>query len=274
MPDIFEYTNYRTYLNDFIASKKRMNSSYSLEVFCRRAAPVSRSLMSLILIGKRNLTEKNIGYICKAMDLQKRESGFFEVLVKYDQAKDTTYKSSLLSELLGYKRPNVNLVGKSEHLLKDWGALAILELTRFEEFKEDPDWIYEVLKKRIKKSEIKTILLSLKDLELAAYNDQGKLRPTGKAFVSSDERKNLLVQCFHQSCLELSQDVLLSDPVEDREFGSLTLSLSEDDFVELKERIKGFLLENLNRKKKEDKKILCQLNIQLSQIANLSREEL
>ena len=55
-PEVFEYLDYRKYLRDFYASRKRGGRGFSYRAFSRRAQLQSPNYLKLVIEGQRNLT--------------------------------------------------------------------------------------------------------------------------------------------------------------------------------------------------------------------------
>src|SRR5688572_4869580 len=91
---------YRKYLQDFLASRKASGSRLSLEALNRRAPSLTKSHLSLIINGRRNLTMDKVESMAEAIGLRNRELEYFGALVAYNQAKINSTKDKCLADLL------------------------------------------------------------------------------------------------------------------------------------------------------------------------------
>jgi uncharacterized protein (TIGR02147 family) len=83
---IFEYDNYRLFLQDYFKAKKREKSSFSHRYFSRKAGFNAHNFCTLVIAGKRNLSMDSIQKIIKGMGLKGKTATYFESLVYLNQA--------------------------------------------------------------------------------------------------------------------------------------------------------------------------------------------
>src|SRR5262249_46139063 len=85
MIDPFSYTDYRHYLNDWLAaSKSRKN--FSLRQFAARAGLGSPGYLKMVIDAKRNLGEAGLERFMHGIKLKGDERLFFRNLVLWNQA--------------------------------------------------------------------------------------------------------------------------------------------------------------------------------------------
>lgn len=92
MNNLFKYSDYRLYLADYYAEKKRL-SEFSYKRFSEIAQFNSPNYLALIISGKRDLTIANIHNIAKALKLNEQEHVYFENLVLLNQSSTDAEKS-------------------------------------------------------------------------------------------------------------------------------------------------------------------------------------
>lgn len=98
------YTDYRTFLKDFYAEKKKRHSYFSYRYFCSKAGITSPALYKEVVGGQRNLTERTIEAFIKGMGLIESDASYFRVLVHFNQSENEREKVEALERLRGLKR--------------------------------------------------------------------------------------------------------------------------------------------------------------------------
>ncbi|MBN1980871.1 MAG: TIGR02147 family protein [Chitinivibrionales bacterium] len=263
---IFEYTEYRLFLNDYYLVQKRLNRHFSFRLFAQRAA-VAPSLLKDILSGRRNLTLTVMQKYATAMRLNSQEVKYFELLVKYNNCKHNRGKSGFFSEMLHLRnKAGIKFLGEHHYtFFSKWYHSAIRELITLAEFQEDPQWVANKLIVPISPAQVKKSLELLEEIGVVVRDAHGKL-DLKDAIVSSEyEMASAVLRQFHQQMIELAAQVFENVPREKREISSLTLGVSFDCFDKIKERIRLFKEEILTMVVEDnaETQTVCQLNFQL-----------
>lgn len=264
---IYQYLDYRQYLRDIIAAKRDASASFSFEVLCRRAGDLTKSHLSLILSGKRTLSEEKADALCRALELSDSESRYFRHLVRFNQAKTAEIREFHLNAMLVESRRNVrdNIPTNSYRILNAWHCLAIRELARLPDFDANPKAISERFRGLLSPPEAKRAVRDLVETGLLIEAEDGRLSPSDEALRSTDEVTSLAVRKYHASCLELGQKILGLDEIEAREFGSINLLLKAEDKPRMKEMIKNFREQVLSLSADQNAELaqVTQVNIQM-----------
>jgi uncharacterized protein (TIGR02147 family) len=259
MDNIFEYTDYRTLVEDFYQAMKKQNPKYSYAVFSREAHLPSRTYIKLVTGGKRNLTMKTIPKFSKAMKLNIKEAAFFENLVLFNQAADIHEKDKYYLRLLSFeKREKAYPLEKDQYLYySEWYIPIVRELAVTRNFKADSEWISKKI--RITKKQARRALDVLRKLKIL----DERYKPKHTNVESTDEVRNLALNKFNRQLTEKALTAF-NDAVHMRELSSLSLALTEDEFRQIKSWVKQSRSE-LNQKfsKQNGAHDVYQLNFQL-----------
>lgn len=241
-PSVFHYLDYRQFMRDVCAYKREVSPAFSLETLARRSGCLTKSHISLIMSGKRQLTCQKAASLGLALGLKDRELSFYQRLVQFNQSKDDVERSQHISSMLTYlnRLPGDNLALKSYGILEDWHCLAIRELSRCDSFDSSPSAISTKLRGLMTSSEARKAFNKLIDTGILVKHSDGKVRTSSETLRSSDEINSLAIRKYHRSCLDLAKKILDRDPVEVREFGSVNISLKPENRVRLKDLIKNF----------------------------------
>ena len=98
MKPITEYQDYREYMRDFYAERKRC-SYFTWRKFASLAGFASSAYLKLVSDGQTTLSKPGIPKVARAMGLEGFDYTYFTLLVKLGNAKNDDEKESALSEL-------------------------------------------------------------------------------------------------------------------------------------------------------------------------------
>lgn len=266
-PNIIEYLNYRQFLQDFYLSKKKDNASYSYRVFVNKGELGSPSHMKMVIDGSRNLTLSTIPKYIKAIGFRKKsESQYFELLVHYNQETVPDKKIKFFNDIMALKqKQGLSILEKHQFdLLAHWFYVAIYVLIDLKNFKADPEWISDRLRKKVSTRQVLEALDALEKLQLIEKDPEKGYRQTAGALSTPDDVQSMSIHRYHRDMIEEALYCLRNDPPHVREFNGVTLKISKDKLQVLKDKIRTFRKEiNELTSNMEDVDQVYQLNIQL-----------
>lgn len=266
-PNIYEFLNYRDFVKSMYEFKKNQAATFSYRTFSRLAGFKSSNFIKLIIDGKRNLSTEGIYKFAKALKLNKDETGFFEALVLFDQAKTVDEKNRHYARIAQSKSYNhyKPLEANQYRFFSNWYFVALRELIQLSNFCEDPNWINKKLGMHLPTEEIKVALQNLIDLDLIYRDKDNKLKQRDGKISTSPDLANLAVHNFHKEMIRKASDSLEKSSTADRDISTLTVSLNEKQFQQIKERINQFRKEihALSEKDKNKTEAVYQVNFQL-----------
>ena len=242
-PDIFNFTDYRAFLAAFY-DYQRSQGSYSHRVFADRAGLKSRSYLRLVLAGKRNLTSQSIAKFIVGLELKPSEANAFTALVNYNQSSDFKTRK-LYWEMFLRARPQ-----RKSYLIHDMYAffsrmaypflLSIIYLP-------DVDHSLESLSKMsgLTIKEVEEALDIFVNLRIIS-RDGGKFKPLVPSVETTNDVPNVALQTFHRNLLKLAQEKL-DLPSDQREYQSVIVSLSKEELVFAKARLRELATELTER---------------------------
>lgn len=261
--NIFNYRDYRVFLKDSIALRRRKNQAFGVRQLAMQAGFKSPGALSMVVNEKRHLSIEAGERVAKALKLQGKEKNYFTDLVRENICSTPRERSQLQERLLKIKnRANeTSLQWKQYCFLSRWYYLAIYEMVSAQEFQESPAWIAQRLRASVPANEIQRTLEDLNVLGLI-QKVNGKWAQTEKALRTEDDVKEMAVRQYHESMIEQARNAL-ELPLEEREFGGLTVKVSKKDLAQVKRRIREFkneLNEALSQSSGEGE--VYQLNLQ------------
>ncbi len=264
--NIFDYSDYRLFLKDYYTFRKKRNRHFSYRYFAQKTG-VSPSVLKDIISGRRNLTLPVMQKYASAMGLSSRETGYFEVLVRFVNSRKSIEKNEYFTEMIRLRgRAGIKFLGEDHYdFFSKWYHSVIRELVTLPDFRENPEWIAKRLKPSITPVQVKKSLELLLKIGILIRDKNGRLIQKDSVISSEYEMASAALRNFHSQMVELANEAIEGAPREHREISSVTLGLSEKCFNRIKERIRIFKEEILNMviEDKSDSETVCQLNFQL-----------
>lgn len=265
---IYEYDNYREYLNDRFKELASTSNLTHYE-FARRAGLKTSSFLTAVIRGERNLTEKTMKGFCRALEIADADAVFFENLVNFNQAKTVEEKQLHARKLLRFKklRKVAPLIEAQYAFYSNWYYGVIFELLRNPEYAKDPEKISSKLVKFVRKSLIQQALedlekLGMIDFKNGVYKQRNDFVVVPEGFISE-------ILVHHQlKMIEMATESIFTTDPKHREVSGLTFGLPEKDFEKVKDMVQKFheeMMEVVSGLDNPDS--VYQLNIQLFPLA-------
>lgn len=264
MGPIFSYLDFREYLREKLQDLKT-SRWYSERAFANRAGFSSPSYVKMVLDGKRNLSAEGALKIAKALNLKKSETKFFQILVQFTQSKKSEERTAHLKTIMEFKkfleiRP---LEPYQFEYFSNWRIVALREaLTSSFWQKQTPQVLAEALD--WKEPDVLEALNLLLKLDLIKAAPGGGYKATDRPVQTPKEMQSLVVRNYHRQMLELATSSLDSVAITERDVGALTIPLSEESYLEVKEKVAALRREiNAKYSNQAEARSIYQLNFQL-----------
>ena len=239
-------------LNDEFNRAKHSNPSYSLRAFARRLK-VSPATLSLLLNGRRPASKRFAVSLTKTLSLDPKQSAELLNLFRL--------KSSRSEEQVDHLR----LEADQFHVISDWYYFAILSLLETKETKSAPEWFARRL--GIPVLAAKTALERLERLDLIK-RDAKKFRLTGRQLTTSDEIASSAIQKNHGQMLDQAKSSLQNDPLELRDFLSITMAIDPAKIPQAKALMREFRQKMCSYLESGEKVEVYALALQLIPLSN------
>ncbi|HEX3020052.1 MAG TPA: TIGR02147 family protein [Chitinispirillaceae bacterium] len=178
---IFDYMDYRSFLNEYIVSRKKLNSSYSMRALASRIQ-CNPGFFNRILRGERNLMPAHIVELGKVIKFSRKEQQYFELLVAYNHSKKQNERDHYFEQLQQFKKTAVKQLDNDQYgLYSHWYFLVLRELLSIIVCKNGSDLSYreigKMLNPPISSAEVKDALEMLLKMGVIKENQDGNLKP-------------------------------------------------------------------------------------------------
>lgn len=247
MPMIADYMDYRRFLQDFYLFRREQTKKslrpYSYSTFAAAANIKSPNYLKMIIEGKRNLSPDMIGRFAKATGLNKADADQFRMLVQFNQSADPSGRNLLLKDLSDMRVERQLKAGEIDRKAWDklpswvaWVLYAVMDQGGVD-FKIDN--LKDLLRGKAKADEIEAAIKSLVESGEITYDE------TTKTYAKSKNRSDgledipvALIRKLQAQLMLLGLESLYQDSPTEREFGTLTLALTQSEFEELRFKLR------------------------------------
>lgn len=265
MPDIFQYTDYRKFLRDFYEAKKAAQKGYTHRYISKALGFKSTGSFAQILQGKTNISTQMITNFVGFLKLKKEEGDYFELMVLFNQSKSHAEKKRYFEKVIAFPKSNFKVVDSAQYAYYEkWYYSVIREILAFYPFKDDYKELAKMLEPQISQAEAQKAVKLLEDLNFVKQDENGYYKKVDAIITTGYEAKSLAINQFTLETMELAKASMDSLPREERSLSTLTLSMPEDGYQMLEEKIKGFRRELLElAKNSEAPKRVLVVNFQI-----------
>ncbi|MBF0432853.1 MAG: TIGR02147 family protein [Fibrobacteria bacterium] len=266
MKSIFDYTNYRKYLQDYYSWAKINVRGFSHRAFLKKAGMSGPNYLKRVMEGVHKLTDNSIPKFAKALSLSESETVYFQYLVYFNQAKTLADKDKYFEVLMDLKGPyaQYKLDRGQYDYYKEWYNIAIREILSYFPYKNNPDTLGKEIAPPVSPRKVKKSIELLEGLGLIEKRSDGSYAQTNRAISTGPDFRSLLVSKFHISMAKLAAEAITRFKKEDRYFSSVSMSLSRESFEMVIRLIREFRKTVIERVSQEtDPDRVCHLNMQL-----------
>lgn len=285
-PELSKYMDYRPFLKDFYEYKRLSTQNtirpYTYAMFSAAADIKSPNYLKMIVDGKRNLSEDMIGKFARAMSLSKDHSEEFKLLVLYSQSTDPAQRNIYLRAInearVEQKLKSGEIDRKTWDKIPNWVAWIIYTMVDQKDVEFNATQIKNLLRGKVSQEDVDGALTSLfSSGELIKDPVTQEVKKAHNLMESADEVPVALVRKLQAQLMYLGLESLFQDSATEREFGSLTMSLSKSEFEDLKFQLRKFRKsihkDNSIARTTSKGERVYQLNIQLFPLTDVVGEE-
>ena len=223
-------------LQKALIESQAKNPLYSMRAFASKVG-LNVGTLSSVLSGKRRVSKKLAERISDALLLDPQERS--ELLSSFPEKRP--YEKNLVSSPTAPKDADATYLELSAaqfKVISDWEHLAVLSLMKTTDFKSDVAWMASRLGITAKRaSDVVDRLIKIGLVERLADKSLQRCFPRLR---TSDDVVDASVKKSHLQTLDLARESLLKDPVQNRDFTTVTAAIDRSKLAQAKERIRKF----------------------------------
>ena len=278
-PVIFEYMDYRTFLNDLLSFCREENPAFSMRALAGKIN-CNPGFFNRILKGERNISNAHIVELGKVFKMGKRELRYFELLAGYAHARKQSERDYFLEQLLQLKKMHIKQISADQYkLYSHWYYLVIRELLSIlppsDSIKTYAQKIAQALEPQISQGEVRDALDHLLRLGIIRKTEDGSFIPHDRFTASGSSVPQVIVNRFLLEFTDLASRSIDAIPKPERSLSTLTFSVSKSGFDKINERIADFRQELMSMVEQDDHPLeqVYHLNLQLFPVTRKQREK-
>ncbi len=266
MKSLFEFIDYRKYLEHYYKEKKKSSQYFSYRYFAQKAGINSPSFLKHVIDGRRNLTTPVIEKFNNALKLNDKESVYFKHLVLFNQAKTSSEKQEHYAVLRSMSHTVKESVLKSSQFdyFDNWYTVIVRELICLYDFKDNYKKLAKATIPSITQSEAKKAVKLLLKLKLIKRRNDGTYIQNNQSLLVNDTITSIAIRSFTENMLDHAKSALHKFDKSERHISGVTLGISKAAYESLaaeidafKDRVKSIVTQDKHSSK------VYQLNISL-----------
>lgn len=241
--ELFKHLDYRDFLRKHIEEKKKTSAGWSLAVWSRSLGLSSTSSLTKVLNGEREPGEKITQSLIQYFHFGHKEEIYFKDLIRLSKIKSDPRLKSVLMKQMDKLSPSemIRLLDdKTFSIIKDWYCLAIREMLRLKDFKEDPKWIAKRMAFPLTEEQIKKTITILLQQGLITRDSEGNLLVGEGSLQTKNDKVSEAIQSYHSQMLDNAKLALTTQHILEREFNAETITINQSRIPEAKELIRKF----------------------------------
>ena len=229
LPDIFQYIDYRKYLEDYYSKRKSFDSSFTHAYICRRLGQENaKSYFNNVVKGRTNVTPAFIDRFIDLLELKPDSAKYFRALVNYNQTISPHEKDFFFDQLVRLNSTPHRIIDRNAYAFyKEWHHSAIRALLDIVDIKNDYKTLASKIFPTITLKQARDSIALLSRLGLISKDKNGFWKPTDKVIVTGEAIKDAMVKQFQMKCLEHARAVLANGANQAHRNITLTMSLSD-----------------------------------------------
>jgi uncharacterized protein (TIGR02147 family) len=242
-PVLYNYFDYREYLNDVFNYFKYVDSSYSHRKFLADADIPGSTYLLRVLRNERKLSLKYVAKFSEAIRHNSSEAKFFKVLVSFCNEKNVDKKDLLLKELLKIRSEKTTyaLEDKKLRYFEKWYYPVIRDLVALVDFNNDYSALGRMLVPSIKPEQAKgAVTFLLKNGFIRPREDNSGYEPTEPVIATPPSVNSTILRQFHKKNLQLDIAAFGNCSLTDRSVSGVTISVSEETFEKIRIEVQEF----------------------------------
>jgi uncharacterized protein (TIGR02147 family) len=275
-PKLGLFTDYRPYLKEYYEFRREQTKEslrpYSYATFAASADIKSPNYLKLIIDGQRNLSPEMARKFAKAMALNREDTEEFVALVDFTQAQEPIERNRYLKVLADIRvrqqLKSGEIKAETWEKVPSWVTWVLYSLAEQKDIRFDIPELFEIMRGKARPDDIRRSLDRLLESgELVRDRETGTVSKGRELMTGSETIPVALVRKLQAELIYLGLESLFQDIPADREFGTQTLALTENEFEQLKFELRQFRKRwtkdiSVNRKAVKGDRVF-QMNIQL-----------
>jgi uncharacterized protein (TIGR02147 family) len=267
--NIFEFLDFRAFLNASIVARKKDNPHFSVRMVAYHLG-CNPGFFNRVLKGTRNLSGHYLIRLSEFLKLNGKQRHYFELLVNFNQARNQAEKDHFFKQLDIFRSSKVKETSVAQHAMyAQWYVIVLRELMNFLPCKgmtgETFSLIAKHLEPRVSLEQIRTALVTLDESGLLSRKKDGTFAVNERFITSGADIPQVVVNRVLLQFMDLAKVSVDRFTRKERSLSTLTFSVSERGYERIREKLDQYRRDILSIVNEEDEDIdrVYHLNLHL-----------
>ncbi len=243
VPDIFRYVDYRKYLQDFYGCAKQTTTYFSHRYFARKAGIRSPNFLKNVMEGQKNLSKESVLKFARALELNRKQTEYFENMVFFDQSTTAERKQYYYERMQLFSKSIVRSLvsGDRAAYFSEWYHCVVRELVVIRDYRDDWSALAKDVFPRITAAAARKSVELLLNLGLIRKRDDGTYAYTKRNVTWGESPAAVMwIRGHHKSSLRHAIEAIEYVPPDRRSISSVVMSVSEETYRRIVEELDEF----------------------------------
>ncbi|HUP56455.1 MAG TPA: TIGR02147 family protein [Bdellovibrionota bacterium] len=238
---IFEFKDCRGYLRAVLEKGKASPHRFGVRRLAARAGFRSAGAVSMIVAGKRGISQRSAERLADGLRLSGRKRRYFLAMADLESATTESQRRRAEDSLLRLRstRPEHLLELRQYRFFSTWYYPALYVLIGLENLSQDSASLARRLGRGVTATEVARAIEDLLSLSLIFRQEDGRLRQKNGPVSADDAYRGTALHEFHSKMIALASESL-ELPASERETSSLTLAIPAEELAAVQEKIRQF----------------------------------
>ena len=235
--NIYDYSDYRKFLQEFYELEKSLDSSFSYRVFAA-AVGMDASLLLKILQGKRHISPKCIDVFVNFFHFKDAKAEYFREMIAYGKAKNDEDVRSHFETLQKMRPAACRELDEARYCyFQQWYYPMIRSALDVFNYRgtQDAAALGECCIPKLSASQVENAVDALLQLGLAHARNDGRVVPTDAHLKTMEHWLSACISNYQSSIAELAGKSIQNTPKEKRDISTLTMALDSQQIDKIRE---------------------------------------
>lgn len=231
MNSVFDYTDFRLFMQDTLVAKKKENASFTHRFVCSSLGLKTSNFILLVIQAKRNLNSELAERFADLIGLNSQEREYFQWCVLLGQATTALEKHHYWHqmELIRTGATTRHLQTNQYDYYRQWYHPVIRELVVMGDRQWDAKSLAKYLRPKVSVVQVRHSLQLLESLNLIRKVD-GSWEKVDTDVGTPAEVRSVAVFDYQRALMDIAKDSLENDPGDIRNFSTVTLEMNENEY--------------------------------------------
>jgi uncharacterized protein (TIGR02147 family) len=239
--DIYQYDDFRLYLRDAFAARKKEEPSFSYRKFAQAAEIRNPGYLVDVIKGKRSLSGKVQAKVAEIFSLKPAEAEFLNLIVAYGQCKSPEEKQDIYRAIQIRRNHSsfARLNPAQARYFDDTLYLVLLHAVEAMDFRGDYEALGGFLEPSVAAGKVKKAIRELCEWGLVRQYGSGRYRAVNK-FLEPPATMPGTVKRMNRDLILQAPEALTRFPADRRHISSVILDLSEKAARRVQDKLEEF----------------------------------